>query len=304
MKLIRSLVSIAVMLSVASIGFAQSYRIGYVVQDLGNQFWVTMAECIENQAAELGLEATVLDSRTDPNRQLSNVEDLLQQDIDALLLSPWDAPSGATAVEAANRAGVPVFVLDIGVTSGEIESFLVSDNYGGGVLAGEHMIEALGGEGQVALIQTQLGYEIPALRGEGFEDTVTAAGIEVVARQPGNSQRAEGLAVMENYLQTYPDLDGVFAYNDEMALGAIEAIYNANKQDQITVIGFDAIPDALEAISQGRMEATVAQQPCLIGERGVEMANAFLNGEEIESEVFVDVQLITEENVDEFLEAE
>lgn len=298
MKAVR-FVMIGIFIFLLGLGFGQQYRFGYVVQDLGNQYWVSVAEGVQDKAAELGIEVVVLDARTDAARQLSNVEDLILQGIDALLLSPWDAPSGGTAVEAANRADIPVFVLDIGVTHGEVASFLVSDNYEGGVMAGEYMIELLGGEGRVALIQTQLGYEIPALRGEGFEDTVTAAGIEVVARQPADSQRALGLTVMENYLQTYPDLDGVFAYNDEMALGAVEAIHNANRQDQIRVIGFDAIGDAVEAIRQGRLAATVAQQPYLLGQMGVEVALAYLSGEEVEAETYIDVMLITPENVDE-----
>lgn len=279
--------------------FAQPYTLGYVVQDLGNQFWITMAQGIEDKAAELGVEVVVLDSRTDPAIELANVEDLLSQGIDALLLSPWDATSGSTSVEAANRADVPVFVLDIGVESGDIVSFLVSDNYKGGVLAGKKMSELIGGEGTVVQILTQPGYVIPALRSDGFRDTVTEMGIEVVAEQSGDSQRALGLSVMENLLQSNPDIDGVFAANDEMAMGALEAIRSANKLDQIHVIGFDAIPDALAAIEEGTLVATVAQQPYLIGQMGVEMAVQHLNGEGVEPEVLVDVELITPENVNE-----
>lgn len=282
---------------VATAAFAQPYTFGYVVQDLGNQFWITMSQGIEDKAAELGVEVVILDSRTDPAVELANVEDLLSQGVDALLLSPWDATSGSTSVEAANRAGVPVFVLDIGVESGDIVSFLVSDNYRGGVLAGEKMSELLGGEGTVVQILTQPGYVIPALRSDGFRDTVTEVGIEIVAEQPGDSQRALGLSVMENLLQSNPDIDGVFAANDEMAMGALEAIRSANKLEQIQIIGFDAIPDALAAIKEGTLAATVAQQPYLIGQMGVEMAVQHLSGEEVEPEVLVDVELITPENV-------
>ncbi|HHY10334.1 MAG TPA: substrate-binding domain-containing protein [Firmicutes bacterium] len=294
----RLVLALVVIMLFANAGLAAAqYTFGYVVQDLGNQFWVTVAEGIKDRAAELGIEVIVLDARADVNRQLSNVEDLLLRGIDALLLSPWDTPSGGTAVEAANRAGVPVVVVDIGVSSGDIVSFIVSDNYYGGVLAGEHMLELVGNEGKVAMIQTQLGYEIPALRGHGFEDTVTEAGLEIVAKQTGDSQRALGMSVMENYLQAYPDLVGIFAYNDEMALGAVEAIRQANMQDKIKVIGFDAIDDAIEAVKNGDLAATVAQQPYLMGQTGVDTALAYLNGEEVEDEVLVEVQLITKETL-------
>lgn len=289
-----------VMLSLSAVASAQTYHFGYVVQDLGNQFWVTVAEGVQDRAAELDHRVTVLDARTDPNRQLANVEDLVQRGIDALLISPWDSPSGGTATEAANKAGVPVFVLDIGVSSGEIETLIVSDNYAGGVLAAEYMADLIGGSGDVAIIQCQLGYELPALREKGFEDRARELGLRVVAKQPADSQRALGMTVMQNILQARPTLKGVFACNDEMALGAVEAIRAAGKADDIAVIGFDAIADALDAVEDGRLAATVAQQPYEIGRMGVDAAVAYMQGETLEPTTYVEVQLVTRENVDDF----
>lgn len=289
-----------VVFALSGVASAKTYHFGYVVQDLGNQFWVTVAKGVQDRAAELGHRVTVLDARTDPNRQLANVEDLIQRGIDALLISPWDSPSGGTATEVANKAGVPVFVVDIGVSSGKIETLIVSDNYKGGVLAAEYMAQLLGGSGDVAIIQCQLGYELPALREKGFEDRAKELGLRVVAKQPADSQRSLGMTVMQNILQARPNLKGVFACNDEMALGAVEAIRAAGKQNQIAVIGFDAIADALEAVEDGRLAATVAQQPYEMGRMGVDAAIAYLEGKKLEPTTYVEVKLVTPENLADF----
>ncbi len=286
--------------------FAQEkITLGYSVQDLGNQYWYTVAQGVKDRASELGnIDVVVLDARTDPNAQLAHVEDLVQQKVDLILLSPWDPGPGGSAVEIANEAGIPVIVLDVGVNSGKIETFIVSDNYKGGQLAGEFVAEKIGKEGQVAIIQCQLGYVIPALREKGFEDTMKQYGIEVVAKQPADSQRALGMTVMENFIQAYPDLDAVFACNDEMALGALEAVRGAGLQDKITVVGFDAIHDALVSIKEGGLAATVAQQPYEMGKMGVDCALRVLNGEKLDETIYIPVVLITPENVDEFLKEE
>ena len=276
--------------------------IGYSVQDLGNQYWQTVAQGIKDRAAELGnIEVIVFDARTDPGMQLSQVEDLIQQKVDVILLSPWDPDPGGTVVEAANAAGIPVLVLDVGVNSGKIETFIVSDNYLGGQIAGEFVADKLGGKGKVVIIQCQLGYVIPALRDQGFEDTMKKHGIEVLAKQPADSQRSLGLTVMENFIQAYPDLNAVFACNDEMALGALEAVRGAGLEDQIMVVGFDAIDDALRSIKEGGLAATVAQMPYEIGRMGVDGALKVLKGEKLEEVTYSPVFLITPENVDEYL---
>lgn len=299
LKRVALLLAVVLLVATQAVS-AKSYNLGYVVQDLGNQFWVAVAQGVQDRARELGHKVTVLDARTDPARQLANVEDLIQRGIDALLISPWDAPSGGTATEAANKAQVPVFVLDIGVSSGKIETLIVSDNYKGGVIAADHMAKLLGGHADVAIIQCQLGYEIPALREKGFEERAKQLGLRVVSKQPADSQRALGMTVMQNMLQAHPQLKGVFSCNDEMALGAVEAIRAAGKEGQVQVIGFDAIPDALAAIKAGRLAGSVAQQPYQIGRMGVDAAVAFLQGKKIEPTTYVEVKLVTSQNVGEF----
>ena len=303
-RLVSLVVSLVLMLSVLSgMALASSEKLvfGYVVQDLGNQFWVTVADGVGDRCNELGIEVSVMDARTDAARQLAVTEDLLQRGIDVLLISPWDSDSGGTCVEAANRNDVPVVVVDIGVSSGEIVTLVVSDNYAGGKLAGEYAVELTGGEGQAAHIQCQLGYELLKARGDGFTEVAEAGGLEIVARQPADSQRILGMTVMENMLQAHPNISVVFSENDEMALGALEAVQLARKQNQVQIIGFDAVDDALQSIKNGGLAGTIAQQPYEMGRTGVDAALKTVRGEEVPETIYVPVQLITEENVDEFL---
>jgi ribose transport system substrate-binding protein len=270
--------------------------LGYSVQDLGNQYWVTVANGIKSRAKEVGLDVVVLDARTDPNKQLSQIEDLLQKKVNVLLLSPWDPDSASTGVKAANKKKVPVVVLDVGVSSGKIETFIVSDNLQGGQLAGEYIAKLIGGKGKVAHIQCQLGYKIPALRGEGFTKVMNSEGIGIVAKQPADSQRSLGLTVMQNILQAHPDLNAVFCENDEMALGAMEAVKAARKQDQVKVVGFDGTGDAVKSIQNGEMAGTVAQQPYEMGRMGVDAALKVLKKVKLPEVTYVPVKLITKEN--------
>jgi len=266
---------------------------GYQVQDLGNQYWVKVAEGVKAQAKEMGVSVVVMDARTDAARELSNIDDMIQKKVDAILLSPWDANSGANAVAEANKAKIPVFVLDIGVSSGDIESLVVSDNLEGGHIAGRYIAKSIPAGAEVAHIQCQPGYVIPALRGKGFTEIMKEVGLKIVAAQSADSQRAMGMDVMQNILQAHPKLSAVFAENDEMALGAIEAIAAAGKSDQVKVVGFDGTDDARAAIKEGRLAATVAQEPTEMGKLGVKTGVAFLNGQHVEKTTFVPVELLT-----------
>lgn len=266
---------------------------GYAVQDLGNQYWVTAAEGVKSKCSDLGIDVTVMDANCDPAKELANIEDMIQLGVDAILLSPWDADSGSNGVLKANKAGIPVFVLDIGINSGKIETFIVSDNVEGGRMAGEFIAKDLKPGDEVAHIQCQLGYVIPALRGKGFEEVMAEKNLNIVATQPADSQRAKGMDVMQNILQANPNIKAAFCENDEMALGAIEAVASAGLEGKVIIVGFDGTDDAVSAVKEGRLAGTVAQQPFKMGELGVQAAVNFLNGETLEKTTYVPVKLIT-----------
>jgi len=157
-------------------------------------------------------------------------------------------------------------------------------------MAGDYIIELLGGEGKAVELEGIAGTTAARDRGQGFNDAIAASSIEVVARQVADFDRTKGLAVMENILQAQPEIDAVFAHNDEMALGALKAIEVSGRD--IIVIGFDATDDAVKAVEDGKLAATVAQQPALIGSLGVENGMKHLMGETIEEYIPVELMLV------------
>ena len=266
--------------------------IGLVLSTLNNPFFVTLKEGAEAKAKDLGYKLLVLDSQNDPAKELANVEDLLSKKISLLLINPTDSDAVVSAIRAANRAEVPVVTLDRGATGGDVLSHVASDNVQGGMMAGELIVKVLGGSGKVVELQGVAGTSAARDRGEGFNAAVDAVdGIVVVASQVADFDRTKGLNVMENILQAQSDIDAVFAHNDEMALGAIKAIESSNRD--IIVVGFDGTGDAVMAVKEGAMLATVAQQAAQIGSIGVETADAILNGKSVAKYSPVPLQLIT-----------
>lgn len=275
--------------------------LGYSTPALNNTFWIRVTSGIKEECDRRGVKVIVTDAQGNPDKQLSDVEDLIQKRVSALLISPYESDPVVPAVQSANRANIPVVIVDIGTSGGEYASLIISDNIKGGRLAGEYMVKALKGKGKVAHIQCQLGAVNAQKRGQGFEEALKGTGVKVVVKRPADSRRDLAMQVMEDILQRYPDLDGVFAQNDEMALGALQAIEAAGKLGKIKVIGFDGNKDALEAIKEGKMLATIAQQPEEMGKMAVDIALKVLKGEEVEKNIYVPVRLVTKENVEEFL---
>lgn len=265
------------------------YTIGFSVSTLNNPFFVTLNEGAEAKAAELGATLTVVDAQDNASKQASDVEDLIQQQVDLILINPVDSEAVAAAVESANAANIPVITVDRSAAGGEVVSHIASDNTAGGEMAAEYLISIVGKDAKVAELEGVPGSSAARERGEGFNN-IAADSLDVVAKQTANFNRAEGLSVMENILQANPDVTGVFAHNDEMALGALEAIEAAGKD--IAVIGFDATDDAVKAVEDGRLAGTVAQKPAMIGEMAVESAVKSLDGEKVEASVPVELELI------------
>lgn len=266
--------------------------IGLVLSTLDNPFFVTLKDGAQEKADELGYILTVLDSQNDSAKELSNIEDLIARKVDLILINPTDSDAVGNAIKLANDAGILVITLDRGANSGEVMTHIASDNIAGGKMAGEYIIEKLGGKGKVVELEGIAGTSAARDRGEGFNSAISTSDIEVVAKQVADFDRTKGLTVMENILQAQPEIDAVFAHNDEMALGAIKAIEASGRT--IMVVGFDATDDAVKSVQDGIMAATVAQQPNLIGSKGVEMADKALKGETLEAFIPVNLQLVTE----------
>lgn len=264
------------------------YTIGFSISTLNNPFFVTLSEGAEAKASELGATLSVVDAQDDASKQASDVEDLIQQGVDMILINPVDSEAVASAVASANNADIPVITVDRSAESGEVVSHIASDNVAGGEMAAEHLLSLVGDGAKVAELEGVPGSSAARERGEGFNN-IAADSLDVVAKQTANFNRAEGLSVMENILQANPDVTGVFAHNDEMALGALEAIEASGKD--VTVVGFDATDDAVAAVEEGRLAGTIAQKPEMIGEMALETAIQHLDGEEVEASIPVELEL-------------
>jgi ribose transport system substrate-binding protein len=265
-------------------------RVGLVVSTLNNPFFVTLKEGAEAKANEMGMEIIILDSQNDPAKELANVEDLVVKGVDVILINPTDSDAVARAVMAANNSKIPVITLDRGANGGDVVTHIASDNVAGGKMAGEFIVEKIGKDGKVVELQGIPGTTAARDRGKGFNEAA-ANNITVVAQQAADFDRTKGLDVMENILQAVPEIDAVFAHNDEMALGALKAIEGSGRD--ILVVGFDATDDAVNAVEAGTLAATVAQQPSMIGAMGVETASMVIKGETAPEFIPVELKLVT-----------
>lgn len=274
--------------SITEGGSGGNGSIGFSVSTLNNPFFVTLSEGAEAKAEEEGADLIVVDAGDDAAKQTSDIEDLISRNISVLIVNPVDSDAVAPAVQDAVAAEIKVISVDRVVNGVDVDCAIASDNVEGARMATEYMVSLIGEGAKTAEIQGTSGASATIDRGEGFH-LVADEQLDVVSSQTANFSRSEGMTVMENILQAQPDLKGVFAHNDEMALGAVEAIGNRD----IVVVGFDATDDALAAIQQGRMAATVAQKPDLMGATAVETAISLVNGETVEKEIPVEVELIT-----------
>jgi ribose transport system substrate-binding protein len=200
----------------------------------------------------------------------------------------------------ANKANIPVIIVDtradekaLTAAGGKVATFIGSDNFDGGKIAGAFLVEKLGGKGNVVVLEGIPGHETGDSRLRGFRESIAKApGIKIVASQPANWERDQGFNVFQNILQANPTVNALFACSDLMALGATEAIAAAGKTGKIVVVGFDAQPEAREAIKKGTMAATVAQFPTRMGATAVENAARLLRGEKIEAFTPVPIELV------------
>ncbi|WP_230409124.1 ribose ABC transporter substrate-binding protein RbsB [Zooshikella harenae] len=266
-------------------------KLALVISTLNNPFFVTLKDGAEQKANALGYELLVLDSQNDPAKELANVEDLTVKKVAAILINPTDSSAVVNAIRVANQAKIPVITLDRGANGGEVSSHVASDNVAGGELAGNYIAEKLGAGAKVIQLQGIPGTSAARDRGEGFNKAAEAKHLAVLASQPADFDRTKGLNVMENLLEANKDVQAVFAQNDEMALGAIKAIEAA--QRDVLVVGFDGTDEGVNAVKSGSLAGTVAQQPALIGEKGIEIAAKVLKGETVDPSISVPLKLIT-----------
>ena len=263
--------------------------IGFSVSTLNNPFFVTLTEGARKAATENNVELVVVDAGDDAAKQTSDIEDLVSRNVGVLIVNPVDSDAVAPAVKSAMSQGIKVIAVDRGVNGVDVDCQIASDNVAGARMATEYLMELVGEGAKVAELQGVPGASATIDRGAGFHQ-VADQSLQVAASQTANFNRAEGMTVMENILQSDGAIKGVFAHNDEMALGAVEAVAASGKD--IKIVGFDATDDAQKAVKDGKMAATVAQKPDKMGETAIETAVKIMAGETADKSIPVEVELI------------
>ena len=267
----------------------------------GNPFWAAVEAGAKAKGAELGVEVVVVapPAESDVQAQITQIEDLIAQGIDGLAIAPTDPNALAPVVDAAKAAGVPVVFVDTrGINEGV--TFIGTNNEVGAALAADFMCKNLPAGSDVAILQGLISQSTGQARADGSKKGLTDCGLKVVAEQTAEWDRAKGLSVTENILAGNPNIKGIFGSNDNMALGAVEALKAASKLQDVMVVGFDANPDAAASILAGEMTASVAQAPGNMGGFSIEALVDLKAGKTLEAWIDTGTVLVTKENAEQY----
>jgi len=281
-------------------------KIGFIMKTLNNPFFIDMADAAEREMKKypgFGLIVQAPEIEVDVEKQVRYMENMITDKVKVICITPSGSKEVLSGIIKANEAGIPVIVVDtrldeelVKQRGAQYATFIGSDNYEGGKIAGRFIAKALNGRGSAALLEGIAGAQTAESRKQGFLDALKEyPGLRLVASQTADMERGKGFDVTQNILQAHPDVQGIFACNDLMALGAVEAADQAGKKGKIVIIGFDATDDARKAILEGRMAGSIAQYPSAMGEAAVENAVKLIRGEKIPKKIPTKVEMITQE---------
>lgn len=286
-------------------GAKKKYVIGLAMNTQTNPFFVDVKNGVQKAADELGVELYITDAQDDPAVQMKDVENLITKKPDCIIIDTCDSDAIVSSIEDCNKAGIPVLTMDREASGGEVVSHIGYDAIKSGKLAGQYLADTLGKKGNIVELQGIMGTNVAQNRSKGFNEIISQnPDMKIVACQVADFDRAKGMSVMENILQANDHIDGLYAANDEMLLGALEAIEAAGRLDEITMIGCDAIDDTIEAIKAGKVEATIAEPPFFLGKAILKTAYDYLEGKSVEKYVILDNELVTSKNVNELVTKE
>ncbi|MBB3184936.1 ribose transport system substrate-binding protein [Halomonas fontilapidosi] len=293
-----------------SAGLAQAeetYRIGITQNNVGvDSYQTTYESAFENAAAQNGnIDVVVLDAGGDVARQIGQVRNLIQQQVDAIIIWPTNGQAVIPAIRQAHKAGIPVVVTNSKIAEAGMEyiaAFSGPDNVQQGASSAEMMCEALDGEGQIVQVAGQPGYTTAMERSKGFEDQLADAcpGVEILETQPADWNREKAQRVMENFLTKYDDIDGVYAGDDNMGVGALNAARSAGRVGEIAFIGATNFAVGYEAIERGEYYGSIYQSPVDDAEAALQTALDVLEGKEVPKMNFFETPKITASNLSEF----
>lgn len=293
-RILPAVLTALLVLTVLPLYAAGMPTVGLSISTLNNPFFVDLRDGARAAAKRLKVNLVILDAQNDSAKEASGIEDLIAKKVAVIAINPTDSDAIVPTIKKINGAKIPVVTVDRGANGGTVVAHIASDNVAGGKMAAEYVAKRLNGKGNVVMLEGIAGTSAARDRGKGFREGLKKfPGMKLVAVQTADFDRAKGLSVMENILQAQKKIDAVFAQNDEMALGAIQAIEAAKRQKEMFVVGFDAIGDALAAVKAGKMAATVAQQPKEMGRLAVEAAVKIINKQKVPKFTPVPLRLIT-----------
>ena len=299
-KLLLAGVAIAAVAAMTG-GANAAYVLGMKGPGAGNPFWAAVEAGAKAKGEELGVEVIVVapPAESDVQAQITQIEDLIAQGVEGIALAPTDPNALAPVVEAAKAAGIPVVFVDTrGINEGV--TFIGTNNEVGAALAADFRCQNLPAGSDVAILQGLVSQSTGQARADGSKKGLTDCGLNVVAEQTAEWDRAKGLSVTENILAGNPNIKGIFGSNDNMALGAVEALKAANKLADVMVVGFDANPDAAASITAGEMTASVAQAPANMGGFGIQALVDLKAGKTLEAWIDTGTVLVTKDNAAEY----
>src|SRR5690554_94091 len=305
-KLLASLLAVGLM----QVGCGRSTPddrkvIGVSMLSLQSEFVVNVKDAMEDAAAEQGVRLIVNDAQREAVRQVQQIESFISQGVDAIILNPCEMEASSPAVRKAREAGIPIINVNSETTVAP-DGFVGSRDEESAEIALEHIAELIGGKGNIVVMHGYMGQAAQLKRAAATKTLLSKyPEITILAEQTAEWDRAKAMSLMENWIQSYGNqIDAVFAQNDEMGMGALQALEQAKLKDQVVVVSIDAIGDALQAVKNGRLDATVYQNAKAQGKQAVQMALNFIEDPNTveENTTFIPFQLVTKENVGDFLD--
>lgn len=301
-KFVLNSVAACVLLGMGASVSAKDLKIGVSFQNMQNEFIIYMSDALRAKAKSLGVELVESDGQGKAENQVSAVENFIAQKVDAIVLNPFDKEGCAPAVDKAIAANIPIVVVNSQVVNiDKANAFVGSDDIDAGKIEMQYIADQIHGKGDIAIIHGPNGNSAEVQRTIGNKEILKKyPEIKVVFEQTANWDRAQALSLTENWLQTGKKLDAIVAQNDEMALGASRAVAASKKA--IPVIGIDAIPDALRAVKEGKLAATVFQDAKGQGAGAIDIAAKLAKGESVPKTTYIPFQLVTKANADKFMQ--
>ncbi|WP_320129707.1 sugar ABC transporter substrate-binding protein [uncultured Sphaerochaeta sp.] len=275
---------------------------GFSHSNLSNEFMVTLQKGITDKCKELGIKVICNNPEMDANKQMSEVESFIAQGVDLIIIDPVDTDASGPAIDKARAAGIPIVSVN-SVTTNPSDAFIGSADEEASQIAINYLAKRLNGKGNIAMIHGNPGQSAEVKRSSGaYEMLKKYPDLKLITEETANWSREKAMSLTEDWIQKYGNsLNAIFAQNDEMAMGCVQAAENEGIKDKLIIIGVDAIPDALQAIKEGRDDATVFQDAYGQGQEVVEIAYELINGKKVSKETFIPFQLVTKDNVDKFI---